>query len=73
MHTLDGKPAAFYLGQGLCFEHRKIRLVSSLREIRREQAEDLRMNNERPPNVRSTSQRGYVTVFVPFSQPGRTE
>lgn len=37
MHTLDGKPASYYPKDGVCFASRKITLVKSLRQIRREQ------------------------------------
>lgn len=39
MHTLDGQPASFYPRDGVCFTSKRIRLATSLRQIRREQAE----------------------------------
>lgn len=37
MHTLDGRPAAFFPHDGVCFTNKRITLAKSLRQIRREQ------------------------------------
>lgn len=49
IHTLDGQPAAFYEGQGICFTNyygKAAPACTSLKEIRQQQAEDRRLNGE---------------------------
>lgn len=60
MHTLDGHPAGFYDGRAVCFAHKRIKLATSLHQIRREQAIS-RANDDN----RAEFNYGYVTVLVP--------
>lgn len=49
IHTLDGQPAAFYEGQGICFTNyygKAAPACTSLKEIRQQQAEDRRLNGD---------------------------
>lgn len=61
MHTLDGLPAAFFDGRSVCFTHKRVLLVPSLRQIRREQATSKRNDDARSgPFI-----YGYATVRLP--------
>lgn len=62
MHTLEGQPASFYKGNGVCFAHKRIRLATSLRQIRREQAACRAMREKE--KTRNDFKYGYVTVNV---------
>ena len=63
MHTLDGQPASYFLGSGVCFTNKSIKLATSLRQIRREQkiTQDDRRRNNLPDEFRY----GYVTIRSP--------
>lgn len=63
MHTLDGQPACFYRNNGICFAHKGIKLATSLRQIRREQAEDFRIRAGYVSG--SNFKHGYVTIASP--------
>lgn len=61
MHTLNGQPAEFYEPHGIvCFNSRRIKLVDSLAQIRREQKRSI----ENVPIERGAFRHGYVTVKV---------
>ena len=59
MHTLDGMPAQFYTGQGICFNNKRVALVDGLRQIRKEQKESRRIDVRQS---RDTLRYGYITV-----------
>lgn len=61
MHTLDGRPASYTERCGICFETRRIRLATSLRQIRREQAIDKKRRIEEG-FLNETTKYGYATV-----------
>lgn len=56
MHTLNDMPASFFTRSGVCFTNKRIRLATSLRQIRREQK--LSREIHFPDNFKY----GYVTV-----------
>lgn len=62
MHTLDGKPAAFFPRDGVCFAHKRITLARSLRQIRKEQAESSRIRTD--AGLSDDCEYGYVTVVA---------
>lgn len=65
LHTLDGKPAAFFVEDGLvCFSN-KVRLCASLRQLRKEQR--ISMKNE--PG-RHNFTYGYQRVTAPHRPQG---
>ena len=61
MHTLDGRPASYTERCGLCYERKGIRLATSLRQIRREQATDKRRRIGE--GFLNETTYGYVTVL----------
>lgn len=61
MHTLDGKPAEYCDGV-VCFSSRRIKLVDSLKQIRREQRKSMEWDAAR--NNAGVLTYGYVTVIA---------
>lgn len=65
MHTLDGQPAEFQEnGNYVAFAHRRIKLASSLRQIRREQQAAIQEAWKHPNQHEWADLKhyGYVTI-----------
>lgn len=64
LHTLDGRPAAFFPGDGICFMNfygKANPLCRSLKEIRQQQKESERIRCDCPDGA----QLGYRRVSLP--------
>lgn len=61
MHTLDGMPAA-YDGRHICYWYRRVPLVATLKQIRKEQAASKEWR--RKQGYGDSAKYGYVTIKV---------
>lgn len=70
LHTLDGRPACFVPGQGICFIMKYDRnpiVATSLKQIRKEQRDDDKIRAHLCAGV--PFKRGYVRICTPERSP----